>query len=131
MPPSQFVPYTLAGIRFHGILDGNHCPPLELGLNVRDIIVIDVSEIFACDSTENVNGIDAHTMHFLNLVDKIQAVVVLIPGPIICKPIHVVRLNHTFPEQMHPLENVISAESPKVTAMYAFPPELASKGSNP
>jgi len=131
MPPSQFVPYTLVGVRFYGILDGYHGHPLELGLNFHDIIVIDVPNIFACDLTEYVNGIDAHTTHFLNLVDKIRAVVILIPGFVICQPIHVVRLNHTSLEQMHPLENIISAETPKVTAMYTFPAEVACKGRNP
>ena len=98
MPPCQLVPNTVASIRFHGSLDGYRNPPLELGPNFSDTIIINIPDILPSDVLENVNSVDAHAMHFSNLVDQVQAVAVLIPGLIECKPLEVVGFHHASSE---------------------------------
>ena len=49
MPYRQFVPDTLLGIWLHGMLDGQNRPSLKLCLDVLDIFIIDVPNMFVRD----------------------------------------------------------------------------------
>jgi hypothetical protein len=130
-PSLQLKPNALTNIRGSLFLDGSDNLPLETGVDVYEILMSHVMEMFMSDATINVICMDATLLQRTYIPNKIETIIPIIPISVWRKPINVVSLLNAFMEFMHTDKNVVNSHSMQVARLYMFPAKVAAKARYP
>ena len=128
-PSFQFMPNALANTRGLFFLGGSDNLPLETGVDVYEILMSHVMEMFMSDTTINVICMDATFLQRTYIPNKIETIIPIIPISVWRKPINVVSLLNAFMELMH--THVVNSHSMQVARLYMFPAKVAAKARYP